>query len=132
MIPFITRKSELLAIEGHYDDIILSCRHKDILNCSKTKHFNSCFAKNRMNEFVPMMYCYNNRIAIMGKKDRSGQFIGRCFIRLEEYNFCDGRLILLASKIYGNGLDFNKISRSLHSVAVIRATEKDFYPWDLD
>lgn len=98
-LPFVPRLPELLALEGSYDGIILSCRHKDILRCSDTSHFTSCFKPSGTSELQPVLYCYRPEVCIIGIKDNSGAWKGRVF-----GFYIKGENRINLARIYGNGL----------------------------
>lgn len=108
--PFIPRVSELLALEGQYGDITLSCRHRDILRCSQTKHFTSCFRPDGINAHEPYHYCYHPEVCIIYKRDRAGAFVARCF------GFYDRQSkVLKLCRMYGNGMSHTEVSKKLKS-----------------
>jgi hypothetical protein len=109
MIPFKPRLPELLAIEGNYNGIILSCRHKDILRASVTNHFHSCFAPDGPYAIMPTLYCYRPEVCIIGIKDRKGSWQARVF------GFYQKGGIKLA-RIYGNGLSICILKDKLSSL----------------
>ncbi len=133
-MKFIPRRPELLKIEGKYGDISLSCRHKAILRSGVTRHFTSCFRPGGCNEEQPNLYCYHPNVAIVYKEDKSGQFLGRAFVRFQVMRE-DGRAALIASYVYGNNLTQDEISSRLGRVATIYFSNKDLYlplpgePW---
>lgn len=94
--PYIPRCAELQRIVGIYGDIETSVKHKDILKCSMTRHFTSCYRPNGMYKEMPVLMCYDPRFAIIFKRDRSGQFQSRVFIQWthdvysDECSYCIG------------------------------------------
>lgn len=96
---FKPRSILLQCLEDNYGDFILSCRHRDILRCSVTKHFTSCYNPNGIYRHQPYALCCIPNVAIIGKKDRSGAFIWRAFVQLIEYG---NKTELIVFKIYGN------------------------------
>jgi hypothetical protein len=94
---FKPRLPFLLNLEGDYGDFILSCRHKDILRCSVTKHFRSCYAPDGAFKELPFNMCCMANIAIIGKKDKAGDFIWRAFI-----SYTGWEPIITIYKFYGN------------------------------
>lgn len=88
--------SRILGPEFHYDivdffdwhtcRIQISCRYRDILRCSDTKHFSSCFSMHGCNNHAPVKYLENPGIAIVYSRDKHGQFEGRAFLYLLEDN----------------------------------------------
>jgi hypothetical protein len=87
-LTFQHRHPILQRLEGEYDGFTLSCRHKDILRCSISRHFRSCYVtKNErgmelgINEHVPYHLCRKSSFAIIGKKDRSGDYLWRAIIQ---------------------------------------------------
>lgn len=125
-MKFIARRPELLKIEGKYEDIFLSCRHKDILRCGSTRHFTSCFRPNGGEQIQPKIYCFHPDIAIVYKPDTSGQFVARVFVRFQIMRE-DGRAALIASKLYGNGLSIEDLKSKLGRVATIFCSDQDLY-----
>ena len=155
-LPFTPRCKELLALEGVYEGgITLSCRHRDILRCSNTKHFGSCFKPRppikrwdglgpdcySINSIQPILYNYNPNICIIFKRDRSGQFEGRVFgrfvIQVEDITSKVNeskvaRHELLLSRIYGNGLSFEGLRKIFDKYIILRETHTYLYlpvPW---
>ena len=122
--PFKPRVPELLALEGQHGEITLSCRHKDILRCSITKHFKSCFAPKRCYENIPKLYCYIPEICIIFKRDKSGDFLGRAFGL-----FNGGKLFV--NPIYGNRLTYECIKLSLVNKIYCEKVDENFYPTGL-
>ena len=86
----------------------LSTRHKDILRCSATKHFKSCYNPKGGFRDVPFKLCTQPGYAILGKKDRSGQYLWRAFVFYFEdkdydyYHESKNYSKLVVYKIYGN------------------------------
>jgi len=76
---FVPRSAELLELEGKYSNFTLSCRHRDILRCSTTKHFTSCFRSNGLESNQPILYCFDEKFCIIYQRDRSGAFNCRVF-----------------------------------------------------
>lgn len=77
---FVARIPELLALEGNYGAFELSCRHRDILRCSVTRHFTSCYRPGSLLSSTPIEACSNPNVAILFDRDRSGQFLWRAFV----------------------------------------------------
>lgn len=104
-IHFVDRSLSLKKLEKDYGCFILSCRHRDILRCSKSRHFRSCYASNGVCSNVPFQLCHYPEYAIIGKKDKSGDWLWRAFVRLT-YEAWDSRKdVLIIHKIYGNPPD---------------------------
>jgi hypothetical protein len=102
-LVFKERIPALRRLEKDYVSFSLSCRHKDMLRCSTTRHFRSCYSKDGINAHIPYSLCTKPSYAIIGKKDRSGDYIWRAFVRYsknyEYYGYPD---VLIVYKIYGN------------------------------
>lgn len=79
---FVARHSILLKLEGDYSDFVFSCRHRDILRCSVTRHFRSCYSPDGMYKNVPKEACTQPNVALLFKRDGSGQFLWRAFVKL--------------------------------------------------
>jgi len=120
-MKFIPRDPELLKIEGKYGNIELSCRHKTILKCSTSKHFKSCFTTNFKR--FPIKYCADSRIAVIGIRDKSGQFMSRAFIVLAGIH--RDKIDVEINRIYGNGLDKDMIRKELCNVMNITFRDRD-------
>jgi len=109
-MTFKSRTFSLRMLEGHLIDrqapFILSTRHKDMLRCSKTKHFRSCYSIDGANRHVPFELCTKPTFAIIGEKDRAGDFIWRAFVehRVEKdhYYTSSSYTVLMIFKMYGN------------------------------
>lgn len=124
---FKERSLELRKLENDYGDFILSCRHRDILRCSKTKHFRSCYAPTGVYKELPFALCCDKNIGIIGKKDRSGDFIWRAFVSLTK-NW-NGEDLLYIFKLYGNwelGTE-DKVRLAL----IVKVREVNFVHWDV-
>jgi hypothetical protein len=78
---FKPRNPYLLSLEGNHGRFIISCRHRDILRASTSKHFRSCYSKDGINRHIPARLCTNPDIAIVGEKDKAGDWLWRAFIR---------------------------------------------------
>lgn len=98
-ITFKPRVEALLELEADYDDFVFSCRHKDILRCSISRHFRSCYAPDGINKHIPFHFCNRREFAIIGKKDKSGDFLWRALVR---YISWDVVPTLEIYKFYGN------------------------------
>lgn len=127
--PFVPRYPELLALEGKYGDVVISCRHRDILRCSITKHFRSCFNPNGAYSEQPRIYCYHPEVCIIGIKNRAGDWQSRAFAFYDKTN-----KTLNVARIYGDGLNYNLIvniikglSGSLAYEIKVRETYGDIY-----
>ncbi len=120
---FQPRVPELRALEGWYQAPLyrfkVSCAFNDILRCSRTSHFNSCFRDKGeysgrehgwgvreaagVHYQQPLRRCYDPNWAIIYLPDKRGDFLGRCFLRLNyRHDFELGR-------IYGNNLTYTDI-----------------------
>ncbi len=122
-IPFVPRIPELLALEGNHNGIILSCRHKDILRCSVTRHFISCFKPGGLYELQPVLYCYRPEVCIIGIKDRSGAWQARMF------GFYDkDKKNIKVSRVYGNGLDVKMVRDSINSIRFMETWGDVYFP----
>jgi len=122
-IPFVHRLPELLALEGNYDGIVLSCRHRDILRCSVTRHFKSCFSPNGLYSLQPILYCSRPEICIIFKRDRSGAFEGRVFgFYVKKTN------TIKLARFYGNELNIRIIQEKLFSVNFTETFEDVYFP----
>lgn len=130
---FQKRRSELLALEGWYDTgtykFKLSCRYHDILRCSefngKTRHFTSCFEKDRLHEEQPLYRCLDPNWAIIYTPDKHGNFLGRCFVHLEVNNETKESELVI-DKIYGNQLTVEDIKMKIIGLNVA-ASRSDTY-----
>ena len=127
---FVYRHPILRALEGWYHtptySFKLSCQFKDILRCSefnrKTKHFTSCFSRDRMHAEQPRYRCFNPNWAIIYVPDKHGNFLGRAFVHLEREVKSDedskqrppqGGWQLVIDRIYGNKLDIEDIRMNI-------------------
>lgn len=63
-------------------EITISCRYKDILKCSISRNYSSCFKFNGMYCNVPLQYLQNPGVAIAFVRDKSGKFSSRIFLYL--------------------------------------------------
>ena len=61
--------------------LTLSCRYRDILRCSMTDHFMTCYSPTGMNSHKPVQLCANPDVAICGFKARNGDYIARTFVQ---------------------------------------------------
>lgn len=120
--PFIPRVPELLALEGNYDGIVLSCRHRDILRCSETRHFSSCFSRKGCYSIMPVVYCYHPEVCIIFKRDKSGAFLGRVF------GFYVGNNRINLAKVYGNELSVDKIRSSIREITFVETHGDVYFP----
>jgi hypothetical protein len=133
-VKFVPRLPELRALEGWYESsevrFKLSCQFKDLLRSSETKHFKSCFRKGSWHSLQPMLRCKNPKFGVIYVPDRSGDFKARAFVHLElegvyghpseELNFFGLykerkwlERALVVDKVYGNGLSFEIIRKTL-------------------
>jgi hypothetical protein len=85
---FRPRRPELLSLEGIYPNpsypdyfIHISCRFNDILRCSDTEHFTSCFAIGGVHKQQPFLRCVSRDWAIAFVVDKHGSFMGRIWIK---------------------------------------------------
>lgn len=74
--------------------VTLSVRHKDILRCSITPHYSSCYRPNGICEDIPFDLCTRNNVAICVARDRRGNFTHRVFVQYNTLpkNFTFGRV----------------------------------------
>lgn len=79
---FVPRDPRLLALEGDYGLFQFSCRHRDILRCSATRHFESCYRRGGGYSEVPFTICSNPSFAMIFRRDPSGQFRWRVFVKV--------------------------------------------------
>lgn len=71
---------------------ILSVRYNDILRCSITEHFYTCFCPDGSSRKVPAEYLTSPAVGICFVKDKSGKFSSRVFVyALEDGTFFLGR-----------------------------------------
>lgn len=141
---FVPRCPELLAIEGDYGDFRISCRHRDILRCSDTPHFISCFRPAGAYNHQPLEYCKVDYIAILFKANRAGHFKCRAFVMYVppsnyshyEYDGDSVRFVkrtkpaeLVIQKFYGDGLNEDNVLSTLKSKTgyEVRSTGGDFH-----
>ena len=112
---FIPRIPELLKLEGWYSlqdgrRIKLSCRWKDLLRASNTKHFTSCFSFSCCYKEQPLMRMKSPEWLVIMLLDLAGN------VQARAYCYLKGKK-LHVSKCHGNGLDFNQLTEStLHNV----------------
>lgn len=141
---FVPRCPELLAIEGDYGDFRISCRHRDILRCSDTPHFISCYRPAGIHYRQPLEYCKVNYIAILFKANRAGHFQCRAFVMYvppsnhSRYVY-EGDSVkfvtevkpaeLVIQKFYGDGLNEDNVLSILKSKTgyEVRSTGGDFH-----
>lgn len=89
----------------------LSCRFKDILRASQSKHFSSCYANDGCNSHVPLEFCKDKYIAVCLIRDDAGHIQSRCWLRLckdSNHNPC-----IVVYRIYGTGLDTENVSNTI-------------------
>lgn len=125
---FVPRCPELLAIEGDYGDFKLSCRHRDILRCSDTPHFISCFAPTGFHNTQPLRYCEHDNVAILFKTNRAGQYQCRAFVMfVPAMRRLPAELVV--QKFYGNGLNETNVLYTLKSKTgyEVRSSGGDFH-----
>lgn len=143
MAKFIPRRPELIALEGDYDHFIFSCRHKDILRCSDTNHFLSCYNPIGFHNVMPVKYCSEvDNVAIIYQPDRSGKFKSRAFVFYEggytrfvfdysKQTYAKPEKVpptLVILKIYGTGLcDKEIVDRLSLTGHEVRVTGGDFH-----
>jgi hypothetical protein len=63
-------------------EFYISIRYNDILRCSVTTHFQSCFSPNGCNSHRPVEKIFNPDTAICFVKDKSGKFSSRIFLSI--------------------------------------------------
>lgn len=117
-MKFKVRIPELRAIEGWYDTgeykFKVSCRFRDILRCSDTKHFISCFRQWGIHNAQPSLRCADPTWVIIFVLDGQGQFMGRAFAQYENsQSASNGAGTLRVDKIYGNRLTYKDIEKML-------------------
>ena len=125
----VRRRRELLALEGWYDvgpyKFKLSCRFKDILRASefngKTCHFISCFRRGGLVNDQLHRRCLDQDWAIIYTPDKHGNFMGRCFVHLDE----KGRLVI--DRVYGNRLKIDDIILKMNKISECGASLLDTY-----
>ena len=86
----------------------LSCRHKDLLRLSETKHYRSCF--NRWRGVQQLRFLADPDIGVLYVPDASGKYLWRTLVRLMLHN---SKHVLLTYKTYGNANEsaiFNKMN----------------------
>lgn len=145
MKRFVERLPELRKIEGWYEvepnkRIKISCRFNDILRCSNTPHFNSCFRlsipiwwprEKRNLEYLaklgpndrglqPYYRCIDPSWAIAYLPDKKGKFQARSFI-----HYTGG--VYVVDKVYGNGLSPESICLVLNNFGCCRYSANDTY-----
>ena len=97
-MKFRPRVAELRNLEGIYDNpsypdfpIHISCRFNDILRCSDTKHFHSCFNPEGSENKQPFLRCVSPNWALIFVTDKAGKVMGRTWISFHSikalYNF---------------------------------------------
>lgn len=135
-IRFATRIPELLKIEGWYSipylfdkrgnnrKIKLSCRWKDILRASDSKHFRSCFSFNGCYKEQPILRLQNPNWAVIIMLDESGDVAARAYCELIKNG--TNRNKLLVSRVYGNYLTLVLIETALYNIARVEGRE-DIY-----
>jgi len=111
---FRPRVKELLVLEGKYDNpsfpdypIRISCRFNDILRCSDTEHFTSCFRAGGMEKKQPFLRCVSRDWAIAFVTDKHGNFMGRIWIRYvsgTKSSFYNEPESIYLYRVYGNKL----------------------------
>jgi hypothetical protein len=101
-IRFKARIPELKALENNYGTFTLSCRHKDMLRCSKSRHFRSCYAPNGINRHIPYQLCQATNYAIIGVKDKSGDYLWRAFVSYYKASWRGATDMLTVYSLYGN------------------------------
>lgn len=120
-MKYRVRIPELRAIEGWYDTgryrFKVSCRFNDIIRCSETNHFTSCFRKGRMHESQPFLRCVDPTWVVIYVPDKHGNFLGRSLAQYVAQPFTGGQEPhLRVDKIYGNQLTFEDIKIMLKHI----------------
>lgn len=107
---FLERVPELRALEGWYTvdglPIKFSCKFNDILRCSRTRHFISCFRKGGRYDTQPALRCLDSTWAIVYTPDNRGDFLGRAFVHYDKESGTYS-----VDKIYGNKLTYQHIEK---------------------
>ncbi len=152
---FIPRVQELRALEGWYQAPLykfkVSCSFNDILRCSRTSHFSSCFKDEGeytgtqhgwvargvgLHHTQPLKRCYDSNWAIIYVPDKRGDFLGRCFLRfvpsgsLYTTDFSEHRSIgdqFHLGRIYGNALTYKDIITAIPQLNSTVQGAKDSY-----
>lgn len=128
-MKYRVRIPELRAIEGWYDTgrykFKVSCRFNDILRCSVTRHFTTCFRPDGLYKEQPSRRCEDPTWVIIYVPDSSGAFMGRAFAQYEYTGPTDG--VLRIDKIYGNRLTFEDIKMYIKSRTSCRFSGTDTY-----
>jgi len=88
--------NNLIKQEAQTDQFVVSTRYSDILRCSETKHFQSCFKATGCYRQIPAYYLMNPGVAIAFVRDRSGRFKSRVFLYMLE----DGNIVI--GRVYGD------------------------------
>ena len=137
-MDFRERVPELRRLEGWYDPMNgapkfkISCKFNDLLRCSRTLHFKSCFrgahegysqesyarVLNGEHYKQPLYRCLHPDWAIAYVPDKYGDFMGRVFIRWnaeeKRYEF---------SGLRGNGLSNEDVVAAITKVGLERYAE---------
>lgn len=85
---------------GRNDRVWISVRYHDILRCSITRDFKSCFNPSGCNSHVPNQMLEDDSVAIMFVRDKAGKFSSRCFLYLIKSD--TNELALGIGRPYGN------------------------------
>lgn len=92
----------------------ISCRYKDFVRMSMTKHFSSCFNPEGCHKIQPYLYLIEPEYALGIVRDKSGQFVHRILIRC-----CDNGLFnVVPDSHYGPvevGFDNQFLSNTPHN-----------------
>lgn len=133
----VPRRPELLALEGWYEyedrnnrpvRFKLTCRFRDLLRCSiwrgHRSHFTSCFAPGGAYSSVPWWICSQRNLAMVYLPDKHGNFQSRAWVQYEDTEEIPELTIY---KIYGNGLEHNKLAKVFTALS-LRCTTGE---WDI-
>lgn len=107
---FVPRRPELLALEGQFEGFYFSCRHRDILRCSDTRHFSSCYGPKGCYKDMPSKICADPNFAMIFERDKSGQFLWRAFVLHMQVQLISGGTsdVFAIGRFYGNGYEHKK------------------------
>jgi len=81
----------------------ISCRHKDLLRLSETKHYTSCFKQWR--GIQQLRYLADPDIGVVFVPDASGKYLWRALVRLIIDPQDSSKFALVFYKAYGNSND---------------------------
>lgn len=137
---FVPRIPELLALEGWYSFLSwpdyekrkfkLSCRWKDFLRASDSKHFRSCFSSDGCYKQQPVARLRVPTWCVIYLPDKAGNILARAYAEygvLERYwPKASKENVLWISKIYGNHLEFKDVGGALQHIIRVEGRE-DMY-----